>query len=155
MRGFLMNTLQFQGTDLDRVCRFVRSDHSQLDFDKILPVPMACRDRPAWIRKHWGTRWGGAIRVERIASNVYSFRTYGSAVPVMEALARRFPDVRFRHQWSEELPGWNAGVIVYEDGREVRRSESERVDELPWFEEEYLESLAMDETSEGLVAVAQ
>ena len=141
MSKFLINTLQIQGSDLQRVCDFVRSDHSSLDFNRILPIPMGCKDKPAWISRHWGTKFGGAFQVERIARNVYSFRTYGSAIPVIAALANRFPDFRFRYQWSEELPGWNSGIIVYECGKEVHRSESKLMDELPWFGEDYLGSL--------------
>ncbi len=145
MSKFLTNTLQMQGNHLERVYDFIRNGQNQLDFDRILPIPSGCKDKPAWVRAHWGTQFGGAFQVERIARNVYHFRTYGKAVPVIAELARRFPDVRFRHQWSEELPGWNAGVIVYENGKETHRSESEWVDELPWFEEDYLSSLTQDD----------
>lgn len=145
MSKFLINTLQMQGKDLQRVCDFIKSSYSRLDFNRILPIPIGCKDKPAWVRSHWGTQFGGAFQVERIARNVYSFRTYGKAIPVIKELAKKFPDFRFRYQWSEELPGWNAGVIVYEAGKEVHRSDSEFMDELPWFGEDYLDSLtAMD-----------
>ncbi len=146
MSKFLINTLQMQGSGLQRVCDFIRSDHSVLDFNRILPIPPNCKDKPYWVRSHWGTQFGGAFQVERIARNLYSFRTYGKAVPVIAELARRFTDVRFRFQLSEELPGWNAGVIVYEGGKEVHKSESQFVDELPWYEDDYLDGLTKDES---------
>ena len=149
MSKFLINTLQMQGRNLERVYSFIKSHHSQLDFNRILPIPVGCKDKAAWIKNHWGTQWAGAFQVERIALNVYHFRTYGSAVPVISVLAKRFPDVRFRFQWSEELPGWNAGVIVYAGGKEVHLSESKFVDELPWYEDDYLDSL----TEEPVAAV--
>lgn len=149
MSKFLINTLQFQGKDLQRVCDFVKSSHSKLDFNRILPISIDCRDKPAWARSHWGTQFGGAFQVERIAKNIYSFRTYGKAVPVIAELARRFPDVRFHHQWSEQLPGRNSGVVIYESGKEIRRSESEWVDELPLSADDYLENL----TEEPVAAV--
>ena len=149
MSKFLINTLQMQGNNLERVYSFIKSHHSQLDFNRILPIPVGTKDKPAWVRSHWGTQFGGAFQVERIARNVYSFRTYGNAVPVIAELARRFPDVRFRHQWSEELPGWNAGVVIYENGKEICSSESEWVDEIPWFANDYLDGL----TEEPVAAV--
>ena len=149
MSKFLINTLQMQGRNLERVYSFIKSCHSQLDFNRILPIPVGTKDKPAWVRSHWGTQFGGAFQVERIARNVYSFRTYGKSTPVIAALANRFPDIRFRHQWSEELPGWNAGVIIYENGKEIRSSESEWVDEIPWFAHDYLDSL----TEESVAAV--
>ena len=144
MSKFLVNTLQMQGSNLERVYDFIRNGQNQLDFDRILSIPNGCKDKPAWVRSHWGTQFGGAFQVERIARNIYHFRTYGKAIPVIAELARRFPDIRFRHQWSEELPGWNSGVIVYERGAEIHRSKSEWVDELPWYEEDYLSSLTQD-----------
>ncbi|MBD5381917.1 hypothetical protein [Clavibacter sp.] len=69
-----------------------------------------------WSIDKWGTKWN-AYEVEQ-HENVVEFQTAWSAPhPVIEALAERFPDVKFIHKWADEATAYNCGERGYEDGK--------------------------------------
>ena len=73
-----------------------------------------------WSIGHWGTKW-----------NAYDFSEYGdpgengeiffhtawsAPHPVIRAIAERFPDVVFVHEWADEDIGQNCGRHIYQGG---------------------------------------
>ena len=71
-----------------------------------------------WCSKHWGPRMNAEGLVRRAEPDSIRFRTlWKPPHPVMEALARRYPDIRFVHEWADEDIGINCGTRIYRNGR--------------------------------------
>ena len=74
-----------------------------------------------WSIHNWGTKWN-ACGYESGTDfsgdgRSLSFETaWDAPVPVMEELARRFPEVEFTHRWADEDIGQNCGQHTYAAG---------------------------------------
>jgi len=78
-----------------------------------------------WSIKNWNTKWNSCDS-KRSDDNDHGlqFTTAWSAPhPVIEALAKKYPDVRITHEWADEDIGQNCGKCVYENGERVRAYE--------------------------------
>ena len=65
---------------------------------------------------NWGTKWN-ADNTEILDGNSIEFTTAWSApIPVIVALSKKYPDVRFAHIWADEDMGCNTGSLVYLNG---------------------------------------
>lgn len=77
----------------------------------------------SWNREFWGTKWNAYdTRVEGGDGDVavVTFETaWSHPAPVIEALARRFPDIRIEVAYADEDLGSNVGSYVIEDGQVV------------------------------------
>lgn len=63
-----------------------------------------------WRVAHWGTKWDAYDIVP--CGNIIEFNTAWSApVPVIQELAKKFPDVGFTLEWADEDCGYNTGSI--------------------------------------------
>lgn len=74
-----------------------------------------------WCIQNWGTKWNACGYESGIDygpdCNALWFETAWSApVPVVEELARRFPDLEFSHRWADEDIGHNCGMHEYAEG---------------------------------------
>lgn len=68
-----------------------------------------------WSVANWGTKWN-AYSQER-DENVILFQTaWAAPLPVLAALARRYPEARFTLEYADEDLGSNAGIVRYEGG---------------------------------------
>jgi hypothetical protein len=72
-----------------------------------------------WCVGNWGTKWN-AMEVDiSLEDNTIRFQTAWSApTPVIEKLAKLFPDVNIHHIWSDEGIGQNCGDVLYIGGIE-------------------------------------
>jgi hypothetical protein len=69
-----------------------------------------------WCIKNWGTKWN-SYDTWKSEENGFQFSTAWSAPhPVIEALARKYPDVFITHEWADEDIGHNCGMREYENG---------------------------------------
>lgn len=74
-----------------------------------------------WSIRNWGTKWNACDAVRSDDNDhEFQFKTAWSAPhPVIEALAKRYPDVKIVHEWADEDIGQNCGKCVYENGGRV------------------------------------
>lgn len=75
-----------------------------------------------WCIKNWGTKWNVYdIKFERRKKNLfYSWSSaWGPPTPVIDALAKKFPDLKFVHKYFERGMAFQ-GKNVYQDG-DVKR----------------------------------
>ncbi len=74
-----------------------------------------------WCIRNWGTKWNacGYDDGTDYGTNCKAlcFKTaWNAPIPVIEELARRFPEVDFTHRWADEDIGQNCGMHEYAAG---------------------------------------
>lgn len=76
-----------------------------------------------WSIGNWGTKWGAYLQVE-VEPNLIQFDTAWSCpIPVLTALAAKFPEVQFVVEFADEDVGSNQGTLVFENGELFSRTE--------------------------------
>ena len=105
-------------------------ENTDFDFNKVIPMPenifkgalgTAERNRYGknnwydWSIENWGTKWN-AYETHIEDGTLYFWTAWEAPHPVIEALARKYPDVHIRHEWADEDLGRNCGTREYEDG---------------------------------------
>lgn len=69
-----------------------------------------------WSIKNWGTKWN-SYDSWKGDDKGFQFSTAWSAPhPVLDALAKKYPDVRITHEWADEDIGQNCGRCEFENG---------------------------------------
>lgn len=144
MPNHVMNTLTFSG-DRGRISEMkekIKNDEygpGTIDFEKIIPMPDGIYHGnlgPAEMKKygdnnwydwsviHWGTKWnayGFADYIDYSKDETISFQTAWAAPhPVIEQLAKMYPDITITHKWADEDLGMNCGEYEYADGERIR-----------------------------------
>ena len=138
MPNHIQNKLSFTCTEerLKAILADLATDNEEegktdFDFNKVIKMPedifkgalgTAERERYGknnwydWSIENWGTKWN-AYNTEVSDDGTLCFWTAWEAPhPVIEALARKYPDVHIRHEWADEDLGRNCGTREYEDG---------------------------------------
>ena len=70
-----------------------------------------------WCNQNWGTKWNSCDNDIDIAGRTIIFSTAWSCpMPIVAALADKFPDVDFIWKYADEDTGSNTGRIAYEGG---------------------------------------
>lgn len=78
-----------------------------------------------WSIKNWGTKWN-SYDAWKGDDHGFQFSTAWSAPhPVLDALAKKYPDVRITHEWADEDIGQNCGRCEFENGECVYDYEPE------------------------------
>ena len=69
-----------------------------------------------WSCNNWGTKWL-AYRTKLAEDNTIIFHTaWSRAMPVIQKLAEKFPDIYFEYCWADEDTGVNVGIAEFENG---------------------------------------
>jgi len=69
-----------------------------------------------WCNKNWGTKWNSSDNCNDLAARTIKFSTAWSCpIPIVAALAEKFPDVDFVWKYADEDTGSNTGRITYKD----------------------------------------
>ena len=79
-----------------------------------------------WSIKNWGTKWNSYDAYNTSSYDGYEmeFNTAWSAPhPVIDALAKKYPNVYIIHEWVDESIGENCGIWEYSKGKCVRQHE--------------------------------
>ena len=98
----ISNVLLLDGENLQRVHNFMRSKFSVFDFENILPCPDDVPDEGHWKLEHWGTPYNSSSAVD-IDENCFEFYTSDfPPFPVLIALSKLFPDIKFSLLWAAE-----------------------------------------------------
>lgn len=70
-----------------------------------------------WCNKNWGTKWNSCDNCNDLERRTIIFSTAWSCpIPIVAALAEKFPDVDFVWKYADEDSGNNAGKITYSGG---------------------------------------
>lgn len=70
-----------------------------------------------WCCCNWGTKWNSSEAYWCFDNRVLYFQTAWSApFPVIEAMAEKYPELNFTHQWADEDIGNNCGEMWYSEG---------------------------------------
>jgi hypothetical protein len=108
----------------------------KIDFNKIIPQPaniflgdLSNEDKKHceaqgipnwydWNTENWGTKWGAySMNDKRDTPDTIHFQTAWSVPePVVEALAKMFPDVEMQWDYADEDSGSNTGRVLLKDG---------------------------------------
>ncbi len=85
---------------LNQIRDFIRSEESEFDFTKILPIPKEKEnDSYEWRCENWGTKWNAAY-IDTY-ENGFSFETaWTPCRPIIAELARIFPEAEFWFQYN-------------------------------------------------------
>ena len=144
MPNHVMNMLTFSG-DAKRISEMkekIKNDEyglGTIDFEKIIPMPDSIyrgdlgkaemekygkNNWYDWRVGHWGTKWpayGFDETVDYSQNNTIEFQTAWAAPhPVIEQLAKMYPDITITHKWADEDLGMNCGEYEYADGERIR-----------------------------------
>ncbi len=69
-----------------------------------------------WCNKNWGTKWNSCNNDSDLEARIIIFSTAWSCpIPIVIALAKKFPDVDFVWKYADEDTGSNTGRITYKD----------------------------------------
>ena len=69
-----------------------------------------------WACNNWGTKWS-AYDSELAENNTIIFKTaWSRAMPVIQKLAEKFPDIHLEYCWADEDTGANVGMAELENG---------------------------------------
>lgn len=75
------------------------------------------KDWYSWRIAYWGTKWN-AYDFECINENSIKFNTaWGTPFSVIEALSKKYNDLRIEVKYADEDLGYNCGMYVFEDGK--------------------------------------
>ncbi|MBR0510000.1 MAG: hypothetical protein IJJ85_07760 [Clostridia bacterium] len=74
-----------------------------------------------WCIQNWGTKWGACgyelgMDYGTNCKALWFETAWSPPVPVIEELARRFPELEFTHRWADEDIGHNCGMHEYAAG---------------------------------------
>lgn len=73
-----------------------------------------------WCCNEWGTKWNSCEPQWCLEEGILYFQTAWSApIPIMEAIAKKYPDLTFTHRWADEDIGNNCGQMTYENGESI------------------------------------
>ena len=132
MPNWCNNYLTIEGNDetLREIHKFVKSEKTAFDFEKIIPMPdyiyrgtIGTKEMEIygennwydWSIENWGTKWNSED-VEIDGDDIRFLTAWSPCVPVVAALAEMFPTMRFVHAFYEEGIGF-CGQRVYENGK--------------------------------------
>lgn len=126
MPNHVTNILTVEG-DPERISELKKNIFSEefglgtIDFDKIISMPKSEEKHwYDWRIAHWNTKWnayGYTQGVDYAECSEFNFLTAWSPPhPVIEKLAKMYPDLTFDHKWADEDIGYNCGENKYENG---------------------------------------
>lgn len=102
-----------------------------MDFNRIAPIPLGVMEKDGSfgeMARHWlMENWGPTREIESCQYLFFEDKmeitfpsAWGPATGITKAMARKFPDLRFQHQYQE---GWNnfSGVLICEEGQLLKK----------------------------------
>lgn len=111
-------------------------EYKTFDFNNIIPTPdnifqgnLGLAEREIhgannwydWNSANWGTKWN-AYDVTRISEDSFSFDTaWAHPIPIIEALALKYPDTEFEVAYADENIGYNLGLYIVKNDTISRR----------------------------------
>lgn len=170
MPNYCNNTISIKAPreTLNTIQSLVKSDESEFDFNKIIPMPdyiyrgnLGPEEQKIygknnwydWSNENWGTKWNcwdvECADVEDVLS--YSFYTaWSPCEPVVKALAEMFPEANIHFRY-EESGCCFCGEQEYENGHMVYTVSGDYSEFWFWDEDdEYEEEILNDKNNPGV-----
>lgn len=74
-----------------------------------------------WCNKNWGTKWNAYSCTELSMEDdtLDFFTAWNSAIPILEALSRKYSGQTITYRWADEDIGSNVGEAVFQNGEVV------------------------------------
>ena len=79
-----------------------------------------CKDWYSWANKYWGTKWNAYDQIEVEFGTIQFDTAWSTPYPVMQKLAKMFPDLTFEVKFADEDLGNNCGTYEFENGQIVK-----------------------------------
>ena len=131
MPNYCTNYLTIEGNrnTMETIIELVKSEENVFDFEKIVPMPdyiyrggVGPEEREIygennwydWSCKNWGTKWN-SVDSDFDGEEFYFLTAWSPCEPVIAALAKMFPTMRFTHTFYETGMCF-CGQGVYENG---------------------------------------
>ena len=132
MPNYCDNYLRIDGPAdaVKNIIDFVKYNENKFDFNKIVPMPDYIYQGPVgsaekalygennwydWSCKNWGTKWN-SVDVEVYDDEIQVLTAWSPCDPVIAALARLFPSMRFTYSFYE-CGMCFCGKRIYENGK--------------------------------------
>lgn len=135
-------TIKGKPDEVKKVLDFMEGDKTRFDFNKILPMPPVLHDMtsPApkeqkkaqatlakkygygnwyeWAHANWGTKWNTSDDINiydpHDGSATIGFQTaWSPPFPVIKALGKKFPDVKFSMKYEDEGMAFSGTLKVH------------------------------------------
>lgn len=109
---------------IETVCKFCRGIedgiYKNICFSKIKPIPKELkedsREEDNWVLANWGARSKALnCRWENDDEILFETITY-PAIPIFEAIAAKFPHIKFNYAFSNKKIGMTTGKMAAKDG---------------------------------------
>jgi hypothetical protein len=116
---------------VDEVLAAVKSDKSPIDFERLIPMPAELKapNQEGWYQwsvNHWGTKWNAycavAGKIDKRTAYFHFETAWAPPLPVLDALAAKFPKANLRLIWCDEGDD-KQNRVYWEDGK--RESDDE------------------------------
>lgn len=92
-------------------------DEADFDFNKVIKMPKAVKDKTIWARKHWGCKDNANYTSVDMDKGIIKFETpWSPCLPVIEKIAEKYPEASLTYEYSFEEAGYNVGQYVYMHG---------------------------------------
>jgi len=123
--------------EMDAILAKYRSKDSELDFNKICPMPPDVLDSlnskgvagqmPLWYRwccDNWGTKWNNYNFSNM--GEIITFQTaWSRVIPIVLAISKDFPKSDILYEYSDEDIGYQCGKLIAQNGKIVLHAEFE------------------------------
>ena len=132
MANYCENCLSIKATPevTTEIIEFVKSEENEFDFNRIIPMPEGIYMGPVgtkerelyplnwydWSIENWGTKWNSEC-VEIDGEDIRFETAWSPCLPVIEALAERFPEARFWYRYYETGMCFGGAVEFINDKR--------------------------------------
>lgn len=131
MPNYCHNALFIDGNPetTKQILEVIKSEDNPFDFDKIIPMPdyiyrgnLSDKERKLygknnwhdWSNENWGTKWN-SVRAYVKDNIIYFDTAWSPCRPVIAALAKKYPTMRFEYSFYEIMCGFQ-GTEIYENG---------------------------------------
>jgi hypothetical protein len=78
-----------------------------------------CKDWYSWAIQNWGTKWNAYDQIEVGFGTIQFDTAWSTPFPVVQKLARMFPELDFEVKFADEDLGNNCGAYQFKDGELV------------------------------------
>lgn len=156
MPNWVFNKITFKGRPqtLQRLAKFLQSEESVFDFNKVIPCPAELmkddwqNDKAKaaenvrnygyegwydWRVAKWGTKWNLGKDARRTsggmhATLIYDFDTaWSPPTEVIDEIARRYPSLTITHEYHEEAGMYPSCIRTYKEGCDPTEEEIENI----------------------------
>jgi len=116
MPNWVINIIEVEGDDIQEMLEKIKSEKSDFDFEKIIPMPESENDNwYKWSLNNWGTKWTASDVI--VNGNLITFETaWDTPFNLIMHLSIQFPNLSFDVKYADENVGSNCGKYKLKNG---------------------------------------